>query len=94
MWLHLGTASKDTDVGREGKQLPRSGEHSSGTTRGRMEHSWSIPYSIGSKPTTPSKNATNLVWDGPGYKARGGGRRGGCPGVPATASSSGTGWGS
>lgn len=45
MWLHLGTASKDTDVGREGKQLPRSGEHSSGTTRGRMEHSWSIPYS-------------------------------------------------
>lgn len=66
MWFNLETAaSKDTDVWREGKHLPPSDEHSSDTMRGRMEHSWSTPYSIGSKRTTTSKSATKIgLWWG------------------------------
>lgn len=66
MWFNLETAaSKDTDVWREGKHLPPSDEHSSDTVRGRMEHSWSTPYSIGSKRTTTSKSATKIgLWWG------------------------------
>lgn len=88
MWFHLETAaSKDTDVWREGKHLPRSDEHSSDSTRGTMEHSWSIPYSIGSKRTTTSKSATKLVCDGAWLQSKGRGGGGGSPGVPASARS-------
>lgn len=61
MWFHLETAAcKDTDVRKGGEAPTPSDEHSSDSTRGRMEHSWSIPYSIGSKRTAASKNATKL----------------------------------
>lgn len=56
-----GNSSTQEHRGEEGRESPTpSDEHSSDSTRGRMEHSWSIPYSIGSKRTTTSKNATKI----------------------------------
>lgn len=56
-----GNSSIQGHRGEEGREAPTpSDEHSSDGTRGRMEHSWSIPYSIGSKRTTTSKNATKI----------------------------------
>lgn len=92
MWFHLGAAaSKDTDVWREGKHLPLSAEHSCDTTRGRMEHS--ISHRVQTNNYIKKRNKNWSVM-GPGYKTRGQGGGGGSPGVPASASSAGTGWGS
>lgn len=56
-----GNSSMQGHRCEEGGEAPTpSDEHSSDSTRGRMEHSWSIPYSIGSKQTAASKNATKI----------------------------------
>lgn len=66
MWFNLEKNSiRGTDLWREGKHPTPGDEHSSDPGRGRMEHSWSIPYSIGSKRTTAFKSATKIgLWWG------------------------------
>lgn len=62
----------------EGGEAPTpSDEHSSESTRGRVEHSWSIPCSIGSKRTAASKSATKigLGWGLAAKQGEQGGRR-------------------
>lgn len=94
MWFHLETAAcKDTDVRREGKHLPLV----MSTVLIAPGVGWSTAGAFhipqGPNEQLHQKTQQRLVWDGAWLQSKGTRRRRRrFPGVPASASPSGTGW--